>query len=195
MRRLAVSVSMAIAGAAVAAVPAGATLPNPLPAVTTQASVVKAPELQAKTAKYAVYGPDGRRKRSATWRVTPAGQNCCEVYVASTEAGRLLTYGGTFAFYSDDQGKSWYRVQPATPLNNGEGAILAGPGGTVYGVGWDAYSGDPLQALRYTPNSDGGVWEVSEQPLHTPFFDRPWVSYAKGPFNFGGGTHDFALMI
>jgi len=195
VRSLAVSVSLAITGAAAAAVPAGATIPDPIPAPTTQASVVAAPELQARTVKYSVYGPDGRRKKSATWRVTPAGQNCCEVYVASTDTGRLLTYGGTFPFYSDDQGKTWYRVQPVTPLENGEGAILAGPGGRVYGVGWDAYSGDHLQALRYTPNSSGGVWEVSEQPLHTPFFDRPWITYAKGPFNFGGATQPAALMI
>jgi len=190
VRRLAVSVSFAIAGMAVAPFKAGATVTSPLPAPTTQASVVAAPELQSKTVKYAVYGPDGKKRKSATWRVTPAGQNCCEVYVAATQAGRLLTFGGSFPFYSDDQGKSWYRVQPVTPLENGEGAILAGPGGTAYGVGWDAYSGDHLQGVRYTPNASGGVWEVSELPVHTPFFDRPWLTYIKGGSLLisGGGT-------
>src|SRR5436190_1445632 len=115
MRRTAVSVFFAIAGAAIAPLQAGATVTSPLPAPTTQAG---------------------------------------------------------------------------TPLNNGEGAILAGPNGTAYGVGWDAYSGDHLQGFRYTPNASGGVWEVSELPLHTPFFDRPWLTYVKGGSLLisGGGT-------
>jgi hypothetical protein len=194
MRRVVVSVASTVL-VATAAGPAAATIPDPLPPVVTQASVVPAPELQARTAKYPVYGADGRRKKDATWRVTPAGQNCCEVYVSATPSGRLLTFGGTFPFYSDDQGKTWFRVEPVTPLNNGEGAIVPGQEGTAFGVGWDAYSGDHLQAFRYTPSADGGVWEVSEQPLHTPFFDRPWITYAKGPFNFGGTTNDAALMV
>ena len=114
MRRIAVPVSLMIAGAVFAAPPAGATVPNPLPAPTTQASVVAAPELQSRTVSFPVYGADGKRKKDATWRVTPAGQNCCEVYVAATSAGRLLTFGGSFPFYSDDQAKTWKRVQPVT---------------------------------------------------------------------------------
>src|SRR5437667_7206725 len=135
MPGISATAAVVVVAVAVVAGPAQATITSPAPAVVTPASVIKAPELTAKTVKYDVYGPDGRkRKKGVTWRVTPAGQNCCEVYVTSTPGGRLLTYGGTFAFYSDDQGRSWYRVQPLTPLNNGEGAIVAGPNDTAYGV-------------------------------------------------------------
>jgi hypothetical protein len=61
---------------------------------------------------------------------------------------------------------------------------VVGPDGAVYGVTWDAYSGDHLQAYRFDPQKN--AWSVSEVLLKTPFYDRPWLTYAKGPFMLGG---------
>jgi hypothetical protein len=134
---------------------------------------------------YAVYDGNGTRAGVATWHWTSAGGNCCEVYVSSTSKGRLLEYGGTWPFISDDHGRTWQRIVPPTPLRSGEGAIVAGPGGNVFGIGWDPYTGDHLQGLRYTASSK--KWEVAEAVLHSPFFDREWISYVKGPFVDGSG--------
>ncbi|MDQ1689651.1 MAG: hypothetical protein QOK42_2626 [Frankiaceae bacterium] len=178
---LALAVSAAVAGPT----PAG-------PAAVTPASVQKY-AAGVHVASYPVFDARGRKIGSKTWRWSDVGGDCCETYVAATATGRLLEFGGVVPYYSDDRGKSWWKVTPTTPLYNGEGALVAGPGGNVYGAGWDAYTGDHLQGFRYTKSS--AAWEVSEVPLKSPFFDREWVTYAKGPFTIGGTKYPFATII
>ena len=130
--------------------------------------------------------------RTSKWHWTSVGGNCCETYVSSM-GSRLLEFGGSLPYYSDNHGKSWSRVDFLTPLVNGEGAIVGGPGGNIYGIGWDPYSGDHLQAVRYTASTK--KWEVGESPIHTPVFDREWITYAKGPFTVDGATVPFITLV
>lgn len=181
---LTLAVACAAATLAVAG-PAGPAATTPATAAPYKAGV--------HVAKYPAFDARGRRLADVAWRWTDAGGDCCETYVATTARGRLLEFGGVVPYYSDDRGKSWFKVTPLTPLYNGEGALVAGPGGNVYGVGWDPYTGDHLQGFRYT--AAGAKWEVSEMPLHSPFFDREWITYAKGPFTIGGTTYPFATIV
>ena len=70
---------------------------------------------------------------------------------------------------------------------NGEGTIDVAPNGDIVGIGWGPYSGDHLQAFKYEAFS--GRWFYAEQPLHTPFYDREWVTVVLGPFSIDGARH------
>ena len=142
---------------------------------------------------FAAYSPDGEKIGTRAWLLTEAGGNCCEVDVASTPTGRLIEFGGSEPYFSDDQGKTWSIVEPLTPLFNGEGAIVAGPNGDIRAVGWDTYGGDHLQSFAYDAAS--GAWKFLEIPLHTPFFDRPFVTVARGPFTINGASCPYATIV
>lgn len=152
------------------------------------------------TSSYAVYDRHGRRG-TATWRISAAGGNCCETYVSATSSGRIVESGGTYPWYTTDEGRHWYQVTFDVPDQNdngpavagGEGATVVGPGGDVYGVTWDAYSGDHLQAYRYNAQTDG--WQVADIILKSPFYDRPWLTYAEGPFTLDGAKTNQILDV
>jgi hypothetical protein len=188
------SLAAAAAAAALAAAPAAAsgTVPVPGPTVTYPGtvSVFHAP---VAIRSYPVYDAAGRPIGSARWRTTGAGDNCCEDYVTTTSSGELVTFGGTYPMFSKNDGRTWYEVKPPTPLVNGEGAIVAGPGGNLYGIGWDFYSGDHLQAFRY--DSGSRTWTVSEVPVKEPFYDRPWITVARGPFTINGQTFPDLVLV
>lgn len=135
---------------------------------------------QRFAATYKAFDNSGRQTGTARWHWTPTGGNCCEVYVTATSQGHLLEFGGSYPYVSRDKGRSWKRVTPTTPLYNGEGAIVAGPHGDLFGISWDPYTGDHLQGVRYTAATKS--WEVAEAPVRTPVFDREWITYVKGPF-------------
>ena len=181
------TIALALAGSL-----AGAVTPDPAPTLVTAGTVSQfaAPPI---VRRYAVYDAAGKLTRTAAWRVTAAGGNCCEDYVVAEPGGRLITFGGTYPMYSDDQGLTWYEVKPATILNNGEGAIVAGPDGDIAGIGWDAYSGDHLQSFHYDPSTR--QWSVGEVPLKEPFFDRPWITIARGPWTINGQTYPYIWLV
>lgn len=164
----------------------------PAPSVVTTPTVQRFP-VHNVVRSYPVYDARGHLRGHVSWLVTPAGGNCCEDYVAAEPSGRLLTFGGTYPMYSDNGGHTWYEVRPITPLNNGEGAIVAGPNGLIAGVGWDAYSGDHAQTFRYDPVRK--QWQVAEMQIHNPFFDRPWITVARGPFKINGHTYPWVYLI
>jgi len=163
--------------------------PGPVPSTGATPTLVKVP---VRVSAYPVYDGKGRRIGTAKWRISRAGGNCCETYVTATRTGRIVESGGTYPWYTDDQGRHWYEVKFDIPDQNdngptvagGEGASVLGPDGSVYGVTWDAYSGDHLQAYSYRPQTK--AWSVSEVVMKTPFYDRPWLTYAQGPFVLNG---------
>ncbi|MCA1824777.1 MAG: hypothetical protein ABR520_03055 [Mycobacteriales bacterium] len=177
-------VVLAVAGTALSTPP-----PNGLPTTSTAAGSPSVTEVWPR------FDARGRRAGSVRWRVTTSGGNCCEVLVAATKAGRLVEFGGSYPYFSDDQGRTWTRVQPVVPnvLSNGEGTIVMAPGGDIVGVGWDPYSGDRLQPFLY--DADTKTWVYSEHPLHEPFYDREWVAVAKGPFTIAGQTVPWVSMV
>jgi hypothetical protein len=133
------------------------------------------------------------RTGTTSWRVVDATGNCCENYLTTTQAGRLLDFGGTYVNYTDDRGLTWKQVRPLTPLVNGEGTIAVAPNGDLIGVGWDPYSGDHLQAFKYEAFS--GKWFYNELPLHQPFYDREWVTVVPGPFSIDGATVPYISFL
>ena len=86
------------------------------------------------------YSRSKPRTGTTKWRVVQGTGNCCENYLTSTNAGRLLDFGGSYVNYTDDRGLHWKQVQPATPLVNGEGTLDLAPNGDVIAIGWDPYS-------------------------------------------------------
>ena len=119
--------------------------------------------------------------------------NCCETYLATDAEGRLLDYGGNYVNVSKDRGETWQEVRQSTQMLGGEGAIVAGPGGDVYGVGWDPYTGDVLVSMRYSPAT--GKWQTARMPLHSPFYDREWIGYVRGPIEINGDTFPFVIFV
>ncbi len=178
----AVVLSVSVAGAALAgpSVPGLPGTPTDYPATYTAAT-------------YKTFNAAGKPTGTAKWHWTPAGGNCCEVYITSDAKGSLLEYGGSLPLQSNDNGKTWKQIVFPTPLYNGEGAMVAGPKGDIYGIGWDPYTGDHLQGVRYTAATK--TWETAEAPIKTPVFDREWITYAKGPWNDNGKQVPFLTLV
>lgn len=155
--------------------------------------------------KYRVLDAKGKAKGAATWRVSTAGGNCCEVLVAASRDGRLIEFGGSFPAVSDDAGRTFTEIRPLTPptsdfdddaprqVGGGEGTVVMAPGGDVVGVTWDPYSGDRLQSFFWSAADK--KWSYGEMPLHEPFYDREWVAVAKGPFTIRGASAPWVSMV
>lgn len=198
MRRtpLLAAATLALAGLALSAMSAP---PGALPTTTTKMAD------KAEMKQYPVFDAKGRRMGKATWRVTRAGGNCCEVLLHAMRNGRIVEFGGTYPIYSDDQGKTWTEVAPTAPstsrlpnpgprkIAGGEGTLVQAPGGDIVAVGWDPYSGDRLQSFLYSAKDK--KWYYAEQPLHEPFYDREWVAVAKGPFTINGTTVPWVSLV
>src|SRR3954465_9553958 len=196
-RRVTAAAALAVALCSAAAF-AGVTGPAAPPTSGATATKVAVP---VRTSTYGVYDAKGHKSGSARWRISPAGGNCCETYVSSTRSGRVVESGGTYPWYTDDRGKHWFEVKFDIPDQNdngkaiagGEGATVIGPHDDIYGVTWDAYSGDHLQAYRYTAQTT--KWDVSEVVRKSPFYDRPWLTYARGPVTLSGGLTKQVLDV
>jgi hypothetical protein len=186
-RHAAVGLAAAIAVGSVS----GFAVAGPVPPTPASGATPKAVAVPVHTSNYAVFDRHGRRS-AARWRISPAGGNCCETYVTATPSGRIVESGGTYPWYTPDEGRHWYEVKFDIPDQNdngptvagGEGASVVGAGGDVYGVTWDAYSGDHLQAYRF--NAQTNNWQVADIVMKSPFYDRPWLTYAQGPFTLDG---------
>lgn len=174
------------AGAVAVASPGSASAVVGLPATVVPAGLASAPTTYPTTLA------DGTQT-STRWQVTKGSGNCCENHLAVTPGGRLLDFGGTYPHFSDDGGVTWSRVEPTTPLVNGEGTLAVAPNGDVIGIGWDPYTGDHLQAFKFEAAS--GRWLWAEQPLHTPFYDRQWVAVVPGPIVVDGQERPYAVVL
>src|SRR5690348_11232537 len=186
-RSLLALAALAALAAAVGAQSARGTRALALPA--TVADITR----PVSTSSYQTVDYGKRKTGSTTLRVVQGTGNCCEDYLAITKAGRLLDFGGSYINFTDDRGLTWKQVQPATPLVNGEGTIDLAPNGDVIAIGWDPYSGDHLQSFKYDAVS--GNWWWFEEPLHTPFYDREWVTVIPGPIAIDGTTYPYLSCL
>jgi hypothetical protein len=176
-----------VAAGTLACASAFAGAAGPLPPTPVSGATPQEMSLPVQNDSFPVYDAKGR-VNTADWRVSTAGGNCCETYVSATPSGRLVESGGTYPWYTNDEGQHWYQVKFDVPDQNdngktvagGEGATVIGPAGDIYGVTWDAYSGDHLQAYRFTAQTN--TWHVADVVMKSPFYDRPWLTYAQGPF-------------
>lgn len=130
---------------------------------------------------------------TASWRVVGGTGNCCENYLAATAGGRLLNFGGQSLRYSDDRGAHWWAVTSADPFLGAEGAVAVAPGGDVVAATWDPYTGDRVVAYKF--DAAAGAWYVAETPVHTPFFDRPWIGVVPGPITVGAATVPYLSVL
>ena len=135
----------------------------------------------------------GERRGSTKWLTISGTGNCCENYLLSTAEGRIIDIGGSYLKFSDDGGRSWHAVGPTEPLVNAEGSGGVAPNGDVVAMTWDALAGDRVVTYKYNASDD--AWYHSEQLLHQPLFDRPWLAIVKGPFDTPGGTAPYVSLL
>lgn len=144
--------------------------------------------------RYPVLDATGERSGKQDWRVVMGTGNCCENYLSSTAQGRLFDFGGDYLYFSDDEGLTWQRVEPADPLPNfGEGAVAVAPNGDVVGVAWNPYHGDRVVPFKYEAAEE--TWFYSATKLHQPFFDRQSMAALPGPFTFAGERYPYIVLL
>ncbi len=147
--------------------------------------------------KYLDFGPTDSlkddTKGKAKFRVVERTGNCCENYLITDKKGTLYDLGGSYINFTKNDGKTWTQVRPINPLVNGEGTMSMAPNGDVIGVEWDPYSGDHLFSYKYDAKKK--TWEYLEMPLHTPFYDRPWLTVVPGPFTVGGVEVPYVVFV
>ena len=92
---------------AVLALPAASGAVVALPATVTDVS----PPVSEETYDSIDYGrraaTNDDRLAKTTWRVVEDTGNCCENFLTTTAGGRLLDFGGSHIYFSDDRGLSW----------------------------------------------------------------------------------------
>ena len=141
-----------------------------------------------------VLAPNGRKIGEQKWRIVNGTGNCCENYVQAAPNGRLFDFGGDYLYFSDDDGVTWKRVEPADPLPNfGEGAVAMAADGDVIGVAWNPYHGDRLVPFKYEAEEE--TWYYTTTKLHTPFFDRESLAVIPGPFTFAGDEYPYIAIL
>lgn len=121
-----------------------------------------------------------------SWRTVRGTGNCCENYLAVAPDGAVYDMGGQLTLHaSDDRGETWMTVEPSTlyPITS-EGCVSPTPTGDVVAVDWNPYGTDRLVAFKYDAGAD--EWYYNENPLHPPFYDRPWMVVYPGPFEIAG---------
>jgi hypothetical protein len=140
-----------------------------------------------------VLSPGGQQIGTTSWRVVRGTGNCCENHLGATQTGRLIDWGGAYLNFSDDQGLTWKQVRPAEPLLGPEGTVANAPNGDIVGITWDPYTGDRVLAFKMTAAT--GTWEYMYTELHTPFYDREWISVIPGPHTVAGQTIPYITVI
>jgi hypothetical protein len=131
---------------------------------------------------------EGKTIGQLPWRVVENTGNCCENYVATTRQGWILDFGGATLFVSKDEGRTWTEHTNHGVQICGEGAVVPSHGGDILGMNWELCLGagtDGVWSMKYVADDDR--WIEGSQLIHTPFFDRPWMSVAGGPFRDSTG--------
>lgn len=181
-----------IVAVALSAVVAALTLPAGAGPLDSYARITPA-ATDTVIRTYPTLNPDGSPGEPRSWRVSSGSGNCCENYIAATASGLLVNAGGGIRM-SSDAGASWSKViSTRTGSAEGEGAVVAAPGGDVVAVGWAPYNADRLQSYKYEAAT--GLWKTSEVPLRQPFFDRPWIGVIPGPFTTATGTVPYLTVL
>jgi hypothetical protein len=168
---------------------------HPAAAAGLPASVVSyTPDLtESGTFSTVDYSTPGGTAGTTDWRIVTGTGNGAEHWVTTTSLGQLLDLGGRYINMSSDLGHSWTSVQPPYPLANAEGALATAPNGDILGATWDPYSGDHLITYKYDAASK--QWTYLEDPLHTPFYDRPEVNVIPGPLTISGTTYPYISTV
>ncbi|MDP9067246.1 MAG: hypothetical protein M3N53_02715 [Actinomycetota bacterium] len=177
--------------------PSDGALAQPIP-LKLEAFVEPFDEATVEEVSYATYNARGRRLAPTRWRVVSGTGNKHENYLASTQDGMLLDFGGEWLRVSSDQGGTWSEILPAPELRESwmsfEGAVAVAPGGDVVAVGQDAAS-SALRAPTFKYEAAAKKWFYSVAEVHAPLVDRPTVAVMPGPFTFGGQTVPYISVM
>lgn len=130
---------------------------------------------------------------TADFRIVNGTGNAAELWLTTTEEGRIYDLGGRYLNFSDDEGVTWQSVQNVEGMINGEGSVAVAPNGDVVGITWDPYSGDRVFAFKYDKAAD--QWYYQMNPFHTPFWDRPGIDVVPGPFDTPLGEVPYITFI
>lgn len=149
--------------------------------------------VELETLAYPAFAADGSGLGNLSWRIIDGLGNCCEAQIAATSTGRLVEFGGTFLVFSDDRGETWHQVDTPIPYLTGEGIVSAAPGGDIVAVGWSPYSGDQLWSHKYEADND--KWYYAPIPVHTPFYDRPWIAVVPGGAQTATGSGGYSVVL
>ena len=129
-----------------------------------------------------------------SWRTVRGTGNCCENYLAVAPDGAVYDMGGQLTLHaSDDRGETWTTIEPSTPYPvTSEGCVSATPTGDVVAVDWNPYGTDRLVAFKYDAAEE--EWYYNENPVHPPFYDRPWMAVFPGPVEIAGQVVPYVVV-
>ena len=142
---------------------------------------------------YPVLDAGGATVGTQAWRVVNSTGNCCENHVVAGPDGRIYDIGAEQPFWSEDGGKTWKRPASLVTLLDGEGSAAIAPNGDFVGMSWDPWTGD--RVVTYKREAATGAWYASHVALHGPFYDRPWIGVAQGPFHVAGTEYPYAVLM
>ena len=163
------------------------------------ALIEEAPEIAVEELDYPTFDNKGKTIKPTTWRVIGGTGNGSESYLATTSNGTIYDFGGDWLHQSRDEGRTWQRVVPPSPLKDllgayaAEGAVAVAPGGDIVGAAWFAQEGDTVLPFKY--DAEKNKWSYNVTKLHHPFFDRPTISAIPGPFNVAGQEVPYLVLL
>ena len=153
---------------------------------------------------------------NSSWAVfgNAEGGNCCEHYLAATEWGWILNFGGEYPTWSEDRGHTWQEWMPPvvqdlncrTPKLTlpgqeglGEGSIVQTTTGDIIAMGWFPYpsasGGDQFYAFFWDADEEDWTWCFNR--FTEPFYDRSWQMEIVGPIdaNAPWGSGEWASLV
>ncbi len=151
---------------------------------------------------------------NASWAVftNAEGGNCCEHYLAATEWGWILNFGGEYPTWSEDRGHTWKEWVPPvvqdlscrTPKITipgqeglGEGSIVQTTTGDIIAMGWFPYpsSSGADQFYAFLWDADDQDWTWCYNRYTEPFYDRSWQVEVVGPISSNIGSGEWASLV
>ena len=155
-------------------------------------------EAVVEEASFPTFDAQGQRIGRTRWRVVNGTGNDRENYLASTEEGMLLDFGGEWLRFSEDEGRTWHSVLPPEEFREWwsyEGAVAVAPGGDVVAAGQDALVSGIFRAMTFKYEAAAGQWFYSFAESSAPFLDRPAIGVLPGPFQIGGTTVPYVAAL
>jgi hypothetical protein len=101
------------------------------------------------------------------------------------ESYPVTDFGRSPSARDDRTSKARFRVIERTG-NCCENYITIDSKGTLFDLGG--------RYINFT-DDDGKTWKSVQTPIHTPFYDRPWLTVVPGPFTIGGTDVPYVTYV
>lgn len=145
--------------------------------------------------RFPTFTAQGKRLKPSRWRVVSGTGNERENYLAATESGMLLDFGGSWLRFSTNEGRTWSQVLPAPELRelyNYEGTVAVAPGGDIVA---SAQDWPPGVAMTFKYEAEDKQWFYGWAKLNTPLMDRPSIGIVPGPFTISGSQVPYISVL